>query len=447
MSDRPYDPEEREKIRQQFDHAPYPHFPLDKSPKEDYQELFIHNLVTPYYLRYRQVVDTRDRWILDVGCGSGYKSLMLAEANPSAHIIGVDISQESIDLAQKRLAHHGFTHAEFHCLSIEELPNLNQQFDYINCDEMLYLLPEPAAGLQAMKAVLKPDGIIRSNLHHAYQRASFYRAQELFRFLGMMEQSPTDFEEDVVMETMKALADQVNLKVHTWRKSLENEPDQEMRREWIGMNYLFQGDRGFTTLDLFAMLEAADLEFVSMVNWRYWSVPDLFKDAENLPEFWQFSLAGASPQELLRLFELMHPVHRLLDFWCTHPGEPGLPVDDWSDEDWQDATVHLHPQLRTAKTQQDAIDCIQTNKPFEISKSLRITALTPVFLNPVQASCLLPLWDAPQSMGTLVERYHKIHPLDTVTMEPLSKDQAFAAVKDLLNCMDAFLYVLVERRS
>jgi hypothetical protein len=42
----------------------------------------------------------------------------------------------------------------------------------------LYLMPDPAIALAAMKAVLKPDGIIRANLHSALQRLSFYRAQQ-----------------------------------------------------------------------------------------------------------------------------------------------------------------------------------------------------------------------------------------------------------------------------
>jgi len=50
------------------------------------------------------------------------------------------------------------------------------------------------------------------------------------------------------------------------------------------MNYLLQGDKGFTITELFAALKAADLEFISMVNWRQWDLMDLFKekDPENL---------------------------------------------------------------------------------------------------------------------------------------------------------------------
>ncbi|MFM7424023.1 MAG: hypothetical protein ACKO7W_03335 [Elainella sp.] len=34
-----------EKIRQQFDYGPYPRKPLEESPRQDFQELYIHNLV------------------------------------------------------------------------------------------------------------------------------------------------------------------------------------------------------------------------------------------------------------------------------------------------------------------------------------------------------------------------------------------------------------------
>jgi ubiquinone/menaquinone biosynthesis C-methylase UbiE len=121
----------REKIRQQFDTGPYPRIALEKSPKNDLISLYIHNLVNPYYLRNQKVIDTEGKVILDAGCGTGYKSLVLAEANPGAKIVGVDISEKSIELAKQRLQYHGFENTEFHLVSIEDLPNLGLSFDYI----------------------------------------------------------------------------------------------------------------------------------------------------------------------------------------------------------------------------------------------------------------------------------------------------------------------------
>jgi 2-polyprenyl-3-methyl-5-hydroxy-6-metoxy-1,4-benzoquinol methylase/uncharacterized protein Usg len=442
MTDCPDNLSQAEKSRQQFDRVPFPHIPLEISPRGDYSYLFIHSLITPYYLWHRRVVDTQGKRILDVGCGSGYKALALVEANPGASVVGIDISQSSIEIAKQRFAYQGITNCEFHCLPVEKLPVLEQQFDYINCDEVLYLLPDPTGALQAMKAVLKPEGIIRGNLHHAYQRAPLYRAQELFRLMGLMEQSPTEFEEGVVIETLAALKSQVKVK----DKKLVEEPDPEQRREGIGANYLLHGDRGFTISDLFSMLEDTNLEFISMVNWQQWDVAELFKDPNHLPEFWQISLAGASVQEILRVYELLHPVHRLMDFWCTHPGQPGVTVNDWPEQDWHNAVVRLHPQLQSDEIYQDLVACIYNHRAFEISKAIPGVAKAPVLLDPDLASCLIPLWDSAQPIAVLAERYHKVHPVDPITLQEFSYEQALTTIKSLVRQLDTFLYVLLERQ-
>ncbi|MEL7038409.1 MAG: class I SAM-dependent methyltransferase [Cyanobacteria bacterium J06592_8] len=435
------DPEILEKIRQQFEAAPYPKIPLERSPKENYEILYIHNLVTPYYLRNQKVVNTDGKIILDAGCGSGYKSLVLAEANPGAKIVGIDLSEKSIDLAQKRLEHYEFTNCEFHAISIEELPKLGLEFDYINADEVLYLLPDIVEGLQAMKAVLKPEGIIRTNLHSSYQRAVYYRAQNLFKFMGLMNESPGEMEIDVVRELMNALQDAVLLKQQTWSERMQNSEEAMLA------NVLLMGDKGSTIPELFAALRAANLEFISMVNWRYWDVPGLFKEPDNLPAFLAMSFPELSPEEQLHLFELLNPVHRLLDFWCGHPeaAHPVEPVSDWTD--WDSVKVSLHPQLRTEKAKEDLIQSIQTRRPFEISKYVKIPTLITLHQESEVMASLLPLWDEPQPFLSLVERWHKIRPVDPITLEPVTQQTASEQVKELLSDLDPFLYVLLERSA
>ena len=431
-----------EKIRQQFDFGPYPRVAIDKSPKEDISTLYFHNLVTSYYLRNQKVIDTKDKLILDAGCGTGYKSLVLAEANPGAKVIGIDISEQSLDLARKRFQHHGFENGEFHLLSIYELPNLGLEFDYINCDELLYLFPEPAVALKAMKSVLKPQGIIRSNLHSSLQRFSHFRAQEVFQMMGLMDGNPEDMEIDITIETMKALKNNVDLKAKTWHPKYEGEGKQEI----ILMNYLFQGDRGYTISDLFAALRAADLEFISMVNWRQWKLMDLFKEPDNLPVFLAMSLPDISVEQQLHLFELLHPVHRLLDFWCGHPNQaqPFVPVAEWTDSDWQVATVHLHPQLRTQPVKEEVVRCTTQFNPFEISKYLPVTGVQSLVDSAV-AACLLPLLESAQPIQALVERWQKLRPVHPVTLEPTAALEAFEIVRQALTGLAENGYVLLER--
>jgi ubiquinone/menaquinone biosynthesis C-methylase UbiE len=437
------DSELLEKIRQQFDFGPYPRIEVDRSPKNDTESLYFHNLVTPYYLRYQEVTNTEDKIILDAGCGTGYKSLILAEANPGAKIVGIDISEQSLDLARKRFEYHGIETGEFHLLSLYDLPKLDLKFDYINCDELLYLFPEPAVALKAMKLVLKPKGIIRSNLHSSLQRVYYFRIQEVFRMMGLMDSNPEDVEIDIAVETMKALKDGVELKKQVWNPNSQG----DNKKQNVLMNYLFQGDKGYTIPDLFAALRAADLEFINMLNWRQWNLMDLFKEADNLPVFLAISLPEISVEQQLHLFELLHPIHRLLDFWCGHPNQaqPFLAVAEWSSSDWLNAKVYLHPQLKTPAVQEEVINCSTQFHMFEISKYLPVAGEQSLIDSWI-AACLLPLWEEAQSVPSLMERWQKLQPVHPVTLEPTAESDAFNVVSSALTALERFGYVLLERQ-
>jgi ubiquinone/menaquinone biosynthesis C-methylase UbiE len=428
------------KIRKQFNRAPYPRIPLEQSPKYDYQSLYLHNLVTAYYVRTKKVIDAQGKIILDVGCGSGYQTLILAEANPKAKIVGIDISEESIKLAHHRLHYHGFENTEFYVSLIEDIPELGLEFDYINCDEVLYLLPNLDLGLQSLKSVLKSDGFIRANFHSSLQRESVYNAQTLLKMMGLMDENPETMEIELACEIIKSLKEGVVLKEKTWNSSLEK------NEELVLMNYLFQGDKGYTIPEIFTALKTADLEFVSMVNWHQWELAELFKEPENLPAFLTMSLPKNSVEELLHLFELLHPIHRLIDFWCAHPNQAQsfVPVSEWTERDWQQAQVHLHPQLRTAQLKEDLINCIAGQKPFIISHYIPLPTTDPIAVESTMAACLLPLWEGTQPIMSLVERWLKLRPFDPNTLEPVNPEIAFDEVKQLLSRLEAFLYVLLE---
>ncbi len=429
-----------ENIRQQFDNTPYPRIPLEQSPKDNSELLYLHNLVTAYYFRNRKVINTEGKVILDAGCGTGYKSLVLALANPGAKIVGIDLSEESVKLAEQRLQYHGVANAEFYALKIEDLPTLGLQFDYINADEVLYLLPDAIAGLQAMKSVIAPDGIIRTNLHCANGRAGVFRAQAVFKAMGLMDGSPGELEIEIVRETMEALRDEIGIKAAGWNADFAQDEG------WIMVNYLLMGDKGCTIPEVFAMLRSADLEFISMVAWRRWDLMDLFKDADDLPPFLAMSLPEASLEERLHLFDLLHPLHRLFDFWCGNPdrAQDFVPVAEWTEAQWREARVHLHPQLRTSQIREDLTNCIDSQTPFEISRYIIVPTLAPIAIDCTMAACLLPLWEGPQSVVSLVEQWLQIRSQMAANLEPVSEQTAFEQVKELLIGLEVFLYVLLE---
>jgi len=437
-----------EQIRRQFDFGPYPQVPLEKSPKDDKNSnnLFIHNLVTPYYLKHQKVANTKDKVILDAGCGSGYKALALAEANPGAKIVGIDLSSNSIDLAKKRLDYHGFENAEFYTLGIEDLPSLGLQFDYINCDEVLYLTDDPAVALKAMKETLTAEGIIRGNLHSLYQRAGIYRMQEVFNLMGLMDDNPEDMEIEAAVETMKALKDGVQGKAQTWNSK---QYEGENQKGAVLANYLLLRDKGYTIPQLFNFLQKANLEFISMVNWRMWEVLDLFEDPDNLPWFLEMGFSNLSIKERLHFFELLNPIHRLLDFWCTRYGltTSAKPVSAWEKEDWEKALVHFHPQLTKEQVKNDLIECVNQKRSFEISKFIPLPTTKPIMVESKVAASLLPLFESPISFTDLVKRFLIIEPVNPVTLESKDWENAFAQMQKEVKKLEAFLYVLLETNN
>ncbi|NJK40536.1 MAG: class I SAM-dependent methyltransferase, partial [Acaryochloridaceae cyanobacterium SU_2_1] len=391
------------------------------------------------------VINTERATILDAGCGSGYKSLVLAEANPGATIVGIDLSAESVSLAKTRLKHHGFDNAQFHTLAIEDIPRLGMEFDYINCDEVLYLFPNPADGLASLKSALKPQGIIRSNLHSSWQRAPYFRAQNVFQMMGLFENNPEALEVELVQEIMKALKPGTDLKARAWTADCEAEDAQET----ILMNYLFQGDQGFTIRQMFEAIQSANLEFLSMVNWRQWEVLNLFENPEDLPVFLALSLPEISVEERLTLFELLHPVHRLLDFWCTSPDQEHhlFPVEAWSSEDWQRAKVHLHPQLQTQAAKTAFLKSLQTQQPLDLSKLLSMTTTSSFFVDSAVLPSLLLLVEGPRSFQDLVEHRLRLFPHDWVTGTAMTMTKAAEELQVLLSRLEVFLYVLLELES
>lgn len=426
------------KVRAQFDRAPYPRIPLDRLPAETHT--YWHDFRTAYYRRNQKIANTEGRLMLDVGCGSGYGVLSMALANPGARIVGVDLSPASVDLAQKRLEHHGLgDRVEFHALAMEELSQLGMEFDYINCDELLYLQPDPADGLAAMKAVLKPDGIIRSNLHSLYQRFDYFKAQSLAHLIGLMDDNPGELEMGILTELMESLKDTTLLKMRIW----DSEKMQNEQR--VMMNLLFQRDRGFTIPQLFDYIDRSGLEFISMTDWQSWEVTDLFKDPENMPISIAFGLSEAPISDQLHFFDLIRSNHRLLDFWCGHPdaAQPWTALSDWEPEDWHQSRAALHPQLDTPEFAADLKNVVLKGTDLKLDQHLSLKWGWESVSSAI-ALGLLPLLEGMKTFTELADSLQQLRPVDPVTLEPIARSEVEAALRYLLSELGQAGYLLVE---
>jgi 2-polyprenyl-3-methyl-5-hydroxy-6-metoxy-1,4-benzoquinol methylase len=93
--------------------------------------------------------------ILDIGCGTGSLSIVLAGLGHK--ITGIDLSPSMISLAQAKAATHGLQIA-FNVMDAAFPQLSSQHFDVIICRHLLWALPEPKQVLQRWIEFLKQNG-------------------------------------------------------------------------------------------------------------------------------------------------------------------------------------------------------------------------------------------------------------------------------------------------
>ena len=97
----------------------------------------------------------RNKAVLDIACGEGYGSAMLAQL--AKKVYGVDISKEIIEHAQ---AKYKKDNLQFKVGSCEEIPLKDSSVDIVVSFETIEHHNQHKAMIQEIKRVLKPDGIL-----------------------------------------------------------------------------------------------------------------------------------------------------------------------------------------------------------------------------------------------------------------------------------------------
>lgn len=107
--------------------------------------------------RYPEIADLiaalHPRWLLDVGCGSGYTAKLLKSRVPGLVIHGVDISSVALQRARAHVD-------QVWRVDLDKgvLPVTSAQYDTVTCIEVLEHLYDPDHALQEIARVLVPGG-------------------------------------------------------------------------------------------------------------------------------------------------------------------------------------------------------------------------------------------------------------------------------------------------
>jgi ubiquinone/menaquinone biosynthesis C-methylase UbiE len=98
-----------------------------------------------------------DARVLDVGCGSGWATRLMAQRATAGRVVGIDISDEMIKLAADTSS--AFNNVEFRVASAENLPFADREFSHAFSMESLYYYNNMLEALQEIRRVLSPGGL------------------------------------------------------------------------------------------------------------------------------------------------------------------------------------------------------------------------------------------------------------------------------------------------
>ncbi|GHF72896.1 methyltransferase type 11 [Kitasatospora xanthocidica] len=99
--------------------------------------------------------------VLEAGCGVGAQTVHLLAASPGVLLTAADLSAESLAQARARVAEQApAADVVWHHGDLHRLPFPDGAFDHVFLCFVLEHLPDPAAGLAALRRVLRPGGTI-----------------------------------------------------------------------------------------------------------------------------------------------------------------------------------------------------------------------------------------------------------------------------------------------
>ena len=112
------------------------------------------------FLHYDSIWENGSK-ILEVGCGVGAQTEIIAKRNVNCQFISIDISKDSIVQAKRKIENQGINNVEFRLTDVRELINKEEEeYDHIFICFILEHLSNPLEILKNLKKLLKSNGTI-----------------------------------------------------------------------------------------------------------------------------------------------------------------------------------------------------------------------------------------------------------------------------------------------
>ncbi|MGI0482136.1 class I SAM-dependent methyltransferase [Geminocystis sp. CENA526] len=266
--------------------------------------------------------------ILDAGCGTGSGTEYLVLHNPYAEIVAVDLSENALATAQKRLEKSGVLNNFHGTITFKQLPlesatTLEGTFDLINCVGVLHHLPEPEIGIKALAEKLAEGGIMHIFVYGELGRWEIALMQKAIALLQGDKRGDYTDGVKVGRDVFATLPEDNRLVV----KEKQRWQWENQRDECFADMYVHPCETDYNIDTLFDFIKVSGLEFIGFSNPDTWQLErligknqDLINRANNL-----------TPQQRFRLIELLDPDN--ITHYEFFLAKPPLKRATWADDE------------------------------------------------------------------------------------------------------------------
>lgn len=163
-------------VRAAYERHPYPRWVTlrDEGPLPSKRELSVH--FEDHELSFLDQPFN----LLEAGCGTGHGAMQAALARAHASVTAIDFTLASIAYAAMMAERLGARNARFIRMDLNDLPQLEETFDYVRCIGVLHHLPDPVRGGRAIASRLRRGGIVRFSVYSRLSRRELVRLRHTY---------------------------------------------------------------------------------------------------------------------------------------------------------------------------------------------------------------------------------------------------------------------------
>lgn len=316
----------------------------------------------PFHLRdvYWPQSNRLPKTLLVAGCGAN-QAAILAYLNPSLEVVGIDLSEPSLNHSESLKIKYGLENLSLERLSIYDVDRLKSKFDIVTSTGVIHHLPDPDQGIASLTGVLSDGGRMSLMVYHRFARLGVYMLQDFFKSIGL-DQGEVSLK--AVKDTLSWI--QVNAPQHPVMQYVKGSDELQFDTAIVD-TFLHNQDRSYSVREIVEALELAGLEFGGWLNPMDFSL-QLFKD-KSFPMIEQ--LDQLNGWERADAVSRLSPRTGLISLFAGKKGQLEKPIDInlLPPGEWNSIAINRRMPYRLSRRNQktDLVSTILIKRNLEIT--------------------------------------------------------------------------------